>query len=104
MGRRLWGLAFVVTFLLGLTVGRAVWKGTAIHQAESKDLVASLQQQVTLLEARLRAREDVAALRQASGTGRAGTSAPPASRTDDRIASVTAEERGRSPRANAALP
>jgi len=102
MGRLVWTLAFVVTFFMGWTAAGVAWKGpsAAPEVDRLQDTVRRLQQQVDRLQARLRAREDVAALRQPGATALAGAPSrataragvPPAtsffvpSVTDDRTA------------------
>jgi hypothetical protein len=69
MGRLLWPLALVIAFLVGLAVGGVGRKDPAAGQdTESQEMIGRLQQQVATLQARLRAREDLAASRQASGS------------------------------------
>ena len=100
MGRLAWCLAFVVTFVLGLAAGRAAFKSPPVRVSDSED-VAKLQQQVTLLEARLRARDDVAQLRHASAPATSASSSRIS--TEDRVAAAAlGEARGRFGRGNPA--
>lgn len=79
MGHLLWPLALVVTFFVGLAAGRAVWHGqSAVQEAHEQETVSRLEQQVTALKARLRAREDVATA--PAGTPSAVGSGPGAAR------------------------
>ena len=65
MGRLLWPLALIVTFFVGWAAATFVRTGpAAVQEAEQHETVTRLQQQVDTLQARLRAREDLAALRQ----------------------------------------
>jgi len=65
MGRLLWPLALVVTFFIGWAAAAFVRTGpAAVQEAEQHETVTRLQQQVDTLQARLRAREDLAAVRQ----------------------------------------
>ena len=100
MGRLAWCLAFVVTFVLGLAAGRAAFKSPPVRVSDSED-VAKLQQQVTLLEARLRARDDGAQLRHASAPATSASSSRIS--TEDRVAAAAlGEARGRFGRGNPA--
>src|SRR5712691_10436245 len=85
MGRLYWPLALVVTFFVGWAAATFVRTGpAAVQEAEQHEAVTRLQQQVDTLQARLRAREDLAALRQS------GSAAPrfgAAGATEERPAS-----------------
>ena len=74
MGRLLWPLALVITFLAGLAVGGVAWKAPSAEQAVDhlRGTVGRLQQQVSTLQARLRARESLAASRQSGMAAQAG--------------------------------
>ena len=102
MGRLAWCLAFVVTFVLGLAAGRAAFKSPPVRVSDSEDVVAKLQQEVTLLEARLRARDAVAQSRHASAPATSASSSRTS--TEDRVgAAALGEERGNFGRWNPAL-
>jgi hypothetical protein len=84
MGRILWPLALVVTFFIGWSASGVARKPSAVVGSDQPQEVVRLQQQVATLQARLRAREDLAASRQ-SGTDSAsgvysGAGAPLGSR------------------------
>jgi HEAT repeat protein len=66
MGRLFWPLALAVTFLAGWAVGGVARKEPSAGQdADRPEVkVSRLQQQVSLLQSRLRARQDVSAARQ----------------------------------------
>ena len=82
MGRLLWSLALVVTFFVGWAAATFVRTGpAAVHEAEQHEAVTRLQQQVDTLQARLRARDDLAALRQS------GSAAPRFGAAEERSAS-----------------
>jgi hypothetical protein len=78
MGRVLWPLATVAAFVLGLAIGAMVWKDAPGQTA------ARLQQHVDTLQARLRARDELAISRQPAAsnaaTGASATNASPAKR------------------------
>lgn len=78
MGRVLWPLALVIVFFVGWAAAEFVRTGpAAVQEARQHDTIARLQQQVDTLQARLRAREQLAALRQpGAGTDRAGQASP----------------------------
>lgn len=65
MGRLLWPLALVATFVLGLAAGGVVWTG---RSAVSEETVSRMQQQISTLQARLRVRENVPAALPQPGT------------------------------------
>ena len=82
MGRVLWPLALVVTFFVGWAAATFVRTGpAAVQEAEQHETVTRLQQQVDALQARLRAREDLAALRQS------GAASSRADAAEERLAS-----------------
>src|SRR5438477_8649807 len=82
MGRLYWPLALVVTFFVGWAAATFVRTGpAAVHEAEQHETVTRLQQQVDTLQARLRAREDLAAVRQS------GAASPRLGVTEERPAS-----------------
>lgn len=81
MRRVLWPIALLVTFMLGWAAAGAVRK--APSEAQDADAVQRLQQQVETLQARLRARDDLAASRSASAM--AERRSAPAPRGDDRV-------------------
>jgi HEAT repeat protein len=60
VGRLAWPLALVVTFFAGLAVAGIAWKASSTtHEVDRlRDTVSQLQQQVSTLQARLRAREN----------------------------------------------
>jgi HEAT repeat protein len=68
MGRILWPLALVVTFFIGWSASSVARKPSAVTGSDQRQEVSHLQQQVATLQARLRAREDLAAARP-SGVG-----------------------------------
>lgn len=79
MGRLVWPLAFVVTFLLGWAAAGAARR--AGPQAEAlQDTVSHLRRQVATLQAQLQAREDAVAARPLGPATSARASAGPASR------------------------
>ena len=96
MRRLRWPLALVVAFALGLTAGVVVGKpSSAVRELDRlRETVSRLQHQVTTLQARLRARESVAGVRQPGAPAPAeapqGTSARAATRPSDGIAAATA--------------
>ena len=94
MGRWLWSLAFLVTFFLGLAAGRAAFKGPSAADVTVEETVSRLQQQVTTLQARLRARENLVGLRQgeSSGSTSASGSSVAATPLADRIAAAAIAE------------
>jgi hypothetical protein len=78
----LWALVLVVTFGLGLAVGGVGWKGSSAKQEvdHERETVSRLQQQVGMLQARLRARENPTARRDASSESPSGTGTWPGER------------------------
>ncbi len=74
MGRFRWPLALVVAFFIGWAAAGAARKAPspAPEVDRLQDTVNRLQQQVDTLQARLRAREDLAALRQPGATAQGG--------------------------------
>lgn len=108
MGRVLWSLALVVTFVLGLAAGRIAWKERPpLQEADQpREAVSRLQQQVTTLQARLRARENLAAPRQPSTTTQAdapqGSYSGAGTRQPDRFTAAALTEERTSP--NRAAP
>ncbi len=70
MGRFFWCLAFVLTFLLGLVTARMVRTAPSpVAEVERlKETVNRLEQQVSTLQARLRAREAVSSARPQGGS------------------------------------
>lgn len=92
MGRPLWPLALVVTFALGVVAGAMVWRG---QESPPEQTVSNLQQQVTALQARLRAWESSPAPHQ---PGEAPRPAVPQGipgggrRSSDRFAAAAATE------------
>lgn len=78
MGRLVWPLALVVTFFIGWSAAGAARKGpsTAGEVGHLQETVQRLQQQVGTLQARLRARDTLAASRQSGTPSQAD--APPA--------------------------
>jgi hypothetical protein len=87
-----WPLALVVTFFAGLAVAGIAWKASSTtHEVDRlRDTVSQLQQQVSTLQARLRARENASAPRQygaTAGTEAFATSSGPGARPG-RIASL----------------
>ena len=74
MGRLLWPLALIVTFACGWAAASILGPRTAIvGNARQHETVARLQQQVDTLQARLRARDDLASSRpSSSGASRMG--------------------------------
>lgn len=103
MERLLWPLAFVVTFGVGLTTGALLWRDQpAVHEAARAETTNRLEQQVSTLQARLRAWEDAAVARPSRTPGAA--SAPSTSRF---VGSAVADERptaGSPPQASPAVP
>ena len=78
MAHLLWPLALVVTFCLGWAVAGVTRKGPDVGQLQ--ETVTRLQQQTSNLQARLRAREDLAASQRAGSVStRAGARLPSAS-------------------------
>ena len=104
MGRIFLPLALVVTFALGVAAGGVVRKEpSAVPEVDRlREAVSRLQEQNTTLQARLRARENLAALRQG------GASSGPETRRADRFTPAGgAGERmgsGRSSRGDGAAP
>jgi HEAT repeats len=103
MGRFAWPLALVVTFFAGLAVAGVAWKASSTtHEVDRlRDTVSRLQQQVSTLQARLRARENATAPRQYGATVSTEAfeepSSGPGARPGGRIASVQERpSRGRS--------
>lgn len=101
MGRVVWPLALVVTFVAGLLLAGAVWKApSATPEIDRlRDTVSRLQQQVTTLQARLRARESATAPRQYEAMASVGAfeEPPPGTRPGDRVAALgETPSRGRS--------
>ncbi|MBI2158420.1 MAG: HEAT repeat domain-containing protein [Candidatus Rokubacteria bacterium] len=99
MGRLLWPLALVVTFAIGWAAGGLARKGpSAAPDVDQPKTVSRLEQQVTTLQARLRAREGSAPAGAPAGTS-AGASGPPAHRvlgaavTEERILRGAAQAR-----------
>ena len=84
MDRLLWPLAFVATFVIGWGSATIVRKATGPSDSTQAQEVVRLQQQVTTLQARLRAREDLAAGRSGSD----GYSASASGGADERAASA----------------
>lgn len=74
MGRLFWTLVLVVTFFIGWAAAGLARKGpsAAPEVDHLQDTVSRLQQQVGALQARLRARENLAVLRQSGATAQAG--------------------------------
>src|SRR3990167_6889004 len=69
MGRLLWPLALVVTFVIGGAAGGLARKGpSAAPDVDQQKTVSRLEQQVTTLQARLRARESPAQAGAPAGT------------------------------------
>ncbi len=73
MGRLLWPLALVVTFLIGWAAAGLAGKGlSAVPEVDHlRETISRLQQQVGTLQARLRARESLAGSRQSGATAQA---------------------------------
>jgi hypothetical protein len=70
MGRLLWPLVLVVTFAAGLGAGRVIWKEqSAVQEAQQQEAVTRLEEKVSTLQARLRARDDLATARPPGTTG-----------------------------------
>ena len=65
MGRLVWPIALAATFILGLAVGSVIRQGQSAPQDKT---VSRLQQQVSTLQARLRARENAPGLQQPGAT------------------------------------
>ena len=88
MGRGLWLLALVVAFVLGLVAGGAALKGQPrVPEADGlQETVSRLQQQVGMLQARLRARES------STGPGQSGVAAHADGRQAARIGAATMTE------------
>ena len=81
MGRWLWPLALVVTFVAGWSVaGFSRVAPDAVQEARNHDTVTRLQQQIDTLQARLRAREELVAARP-TGTAAGSASRAPESST-----------------------
>jgi hypothetical protein len=97
MGRLFWPLALVGTFIIGWAAASVVLKGSAgtpdVEQLQQT--VRRLQDQVGTLQARLRAREDLAASRPSAGAGaQAGAARGPYSGPGSRfLAGAVTEER-----------
>ena len=68
MGRILWPLALIVTFVIGWSASSVARKPSTVTGSDQRQEVSHLQQQVATLQARLRAREDLTAARP-SGVG-----------------------------------
>ncbi len=70
MRRLVWPLTVVVTFFVGWAAAGLAGKGlSAVHQdGDQQETVSRLQSQVDTLQARLRAREELVALRQSGVT------------------------------------
>lgn len=83
MGRLLWPLALIVTFFVGWGVAGVGRKPHVADVDQKQDTVTRLQQQVETLQARLRAREELTAMRQSRTTDRFSASGVVA---DDRMA------------------
>lgn len=93
MERLVWPLACVVTFGVGLSTGALLWKGqSAVQEADRAETAARLEQQVTTLQARLRAYEDVTGARPSSSSSPAATGAG-ASSTSRFVGTAVADER-----------
>jgi hypothetical protein len=94
VGRFAWPLALVVTFFAGLAVAGIAWKASSTtHEVDRlRDTVSRLQQQVSTLQARLRARESAPVSRQYGATASTEafeeTSAGPGARPSGRIATL----------------
>jgi hypothetical protein len=99
MARLLWPLALVVTFFVGWGVGGVGRKPAGLPAADQQETVTRLQQQIETLQARLRAREDLAAARQSRST--ADRFSTPGVAADERMAQslVRAGNAGSSPNA-----
>jgi hypothetical protein len=103
MGRLLWPLALIVTFFIGWGVAGVGRKPAGMPAADQQETVTRLQQQVETLQARLRAREELAAVRQSRST--ADRFSPPGVAADERIVPQTltrAGNAGSSPSATSA--
>jgi hypothetical protein len=98
MGSLRWLLGLVVTFALGLAVGALLWRGQpATPEADHlRETVDRLQQQVSILQARLGARESLAAARATPHAESPQAPSPGAAQAADRIAAaaVTEDRRG----------
>lgn len=92
MGRPIWPLALVATFILGLAVGSVIRQG----QFGAQDTTVSrLQQEVSTLQARLRAREHASGLQQPGATAPADAShglSSSGTRPSDRFAVAVMED------------
>lgn len=89
MGRLLWPLALVATFVGGLAVASITRHGQSVAQDRT---VTRLQEQVATLQARLRTRESVAGLPQPGAIAPAGTpygSSTAGVRAGERFAAAT---------------
>jgi hypothetical protein len=94
MGRLFWPCALAVTFFIGWAAGGVARKGPPAGGEGDQDAVSRLRQQVSTLQARLRAREDLTAARQSGATAEVGTpSRVGVSRTDRSFAAAVTEER-----------
>ena len=99
MGRLYWPLALVVTFFVGWAGATFVRTGpAAVQEAEQHEAVTRLQQQVDTLQARLRAREDLATSRPS------GAASPRSGATDERPASQSIARSARAELSQSALP
>lgn len=94
MGRLLWPVALIVTFLVGWAVGGVARNpsGTVPAADNERETVSRLQQQIETLQARLRARDDLVASRQSGATAERRI-APGA--TDDRLFAQSLAREGR---------
>lgn len=94
MGRLFWPCALAVTFFIGWAAGGVPRKGPPAGGEGDQDTVSRLRQQVSTLQARLRARDDLAAARQSGATAEAGApSRAGVSRADRSFAAAVTEER-----------
>jgi HEAT repeat protein len=83
MGRWLWPLALVVSFAGGWAIaGFSRVAPDAVQEARQHDTVTHLQQQVDTLQARLRAREELAAARPTAAAATASRAAEPRATRD----------------------
>jgi HEAT repeat protein len=83
MGRFVWPLALVVTFGLGWAAAGLAPQGLSIVSHRDDETVTRLKNQVETLQARLRAREDLVAARQAASSGSASHDSAAAARAAD---------------------
>jgi hypothetical protein len=94
MGRLFWPCALAVTFFIGWAAGGVARKGPPAGGEGHQDTVSRLRQQVSTLQARLRARDGLAAARQSGATAEAGTpSRAEVSGADRSFAAAVTEER-----------